>query len=64
MEYLAYGKIVITTDGYGLTEMFNDKNAIICHLQSSSKTRTELPSLQEQLSEKIMQYLGSLANTP
>ena len=57
MEYLAYGKIVITTDGYGLTEMFNDKNAIICHLQSSSKTRTELPSLQEQLSEKIIQYL-------
>ena len=32
IEMLAYGKLVITTDGHNLTDMFSDGTAIIAHI--------------------------------
>ncbi len=32
IEMLAYGKLIVTTDGHNLTDMFNDKTAIVAHI--------------------------------
>lgn len=32
IEMLAYGKLIVTTDGHNLADMFNDKTAIVAHI--------------------------------
>ena len=33
IEMLAYGKLIVTTDGHNLKDMFNDKTAIVAHIK-------------------------------
>lgn len=72
MEMLAYGKLIVSTDGHCLTDMFNEGNALIAPITDTDRSEDAeltrnlaiaieralnlLPSERESLQRKARQY--------
>ena len=55
IEMLAYGKLIVTTDGHNLKDMFNDEIAIVAHInrKGSGKSTDVVSSLMEAINKAL-----------
>ena len=56
IEMLAYGKLIVTTDGHNLTDMFNEETAVVAHF--GAKRSEDSSVVVTSLTEAIQKAVG------
>lgn len=61
IEMLAYRKLIVTTDGHNLTDMFNDETAIVAHI--GAKRSEDSAEVVTSLTEALQKAIGMNEST-